>query len=56
MNPTNRSERVHIAQQEVPCRYELCRKAAKATRAFHTLDRRIQDTLNEALERLGGRG
>jgi hypothetical protein len=35
-----------------PNRYQLVQLAAKATRALHRPNTRVQDTMNDALERL----
>jgi hypothetical protein len=36
----------------LPNRYQLVQLAAKATRALHRPNTRVQDTMNDALERL----
>ena len=48
-----RSELVYPAVRKVPNRYLLCQVASKATRMFHRPNTRIQDTMNEILNRIG---
>lgn len=50
MKPNNRSEFVHKALRTIPCRFELCRIASRATRALHHKDRRPAETMNESLQ------
>jgi len=47
-----RSELVFAAKHTVGNRYTLCHAAAKGTRKFLTSRHRIQDTMNEVLQRL----
>ena len=49
MKPKNRSEYVFKALERVPCRFELCKQATKATRAIHYPGDRVVDTTNKAL-------
>jgi hypothetical protein len=46
-----RSELIYDALRTVQNRYLLCQVASKATRKFHRPNTRIQDTMNEVLER-----
>ena len=46
-----RSDRVFDALQTLRNRYMLCQLASKATRRFHKPNTRIQETMNEVLER-----
>jgi hypothetical protein len=46
-----RSELIYDALRTVENRYLLCQVASKATRKFHRPNTRIQDTMNEVLER-----
>jgi hypothetical protein len=46
-----RSELIYDALRTVQNRYLLCQVASKATRKFHKPNTRIQDTMNEVLER-----
>ena len=48
-----RSEKVFPAVKTVTNRYALCQLAAKATRKFHKPNTRIQDTMNEILDKVG---
>lgn len=50
MKPRNRSEHVHKALRHIPCRFELCRITARATRALHHKDRRLVESMNEILQ------
>jgi hypothetical protein len=45
-----RSELVHTALNREPNRYALCHLIAKATRALHWPNTRLQNTTNEALQ------
>jgi hypothetical protein len=47
-----RSELVHTALDREPNRYALCHLIAKATRALHRPNTRLQNTTNEALQLL----
>jgi len=47
---TMRSELVHTALNREPNCYALCHLIAKATRALHRPNTRLQDTMNEALQ------
>jgi hypothetical protein len=49
-----RSDRVFEALQTLQNRYMLCQLASKATRRFHKPNTRIQETMNEVLERIAG--
>jgi hypothetical protein len=49
-----RSDRVFNALQTLQNRYMLCQLASKATRRFHKPNTRIQETMNEVLERIAG--
>ena len=46
-----RSDRVFGALHSVRNRYMLCQLASKATRRFHRPNTRIQETMNEVLDR-----
>jgi hypothetical protein len=48
-----RSEKIFPAVKTVTNRYTLCQLAAKATRKFHKPNTRIQDTMNEILDKFG---
>lgn len=48
-----RSDRVFDALQTLRNRYMLCQLASKATRRFHRPNTRIQETMNEVLNRIG---
>jgi len=48
-----RSDRVFGALHSVRNRYMLCQLASKATRKFHRPNTRIQETMNEVLDRFG---
>ena len=47
-----RSDRVFGAVHSMRNRYMLCQLASKATRKFHRPSTRIQETMNEVLERI----
>jgi hypothetical protein len=47
-----RSELVHTALNREPNRYALCHLIAKATRALHRSNTRLQNTTNEVLQLL----
>jgi len=47
-----RSDRVFEALHTLRNRYMLCQLASKATRKFHKPNTRIQETMNEVLERI----
>ena len=47
-----RSNRVFEALQTMRNRYMLCQLASKATRKFHRPSTRIQDTMNQVLDRI----
>lgn len=47
-----RSDRVFDALHTLRNRYMLCQLASKATRRFHKPNTRIQETMNEVLERI----
>jgi hypothetical protein len=47
-----RSELVHTALNREPNRCALCHLIAKATRALHRPNTRVQNTMNEALQLL----
>ncbi|HTR65187.1 MAG TPA: hypothetical protein VMH85_05415 [Terriglobales bacterium] len=49
-----RSDRVFDALHTLRNRYMLCQLASKATRKFHKPNTRIQETMNEVLERIAG--
>ena len=49
---TMRSDRVFDALHTLRNRYMLCQLASKATRKFHKPNTRIQETMNEVLERI----
>ena len=48
-----RSDLVFDALHTLRNRYMLCQLASKATRKFHRPNTRIQETMNEVLERIG---
>ncbi len=48
-----RSDLIHDALRTVSNRYTLCQLASKATRKFHKPNTRIQETMNEVLEKFG---
>ena len=47
-----RSNLIYGALTPVENRYMLCQLASKATRKFHKPNTRIQETMNEVLERI----
>ncbi len=47
-----RSDKVFEALHTLPNRYMLCQLASKATRRFHRPNTRIQETMNEVLQRI----
>ena len=47
-----RSDRVFDALHTLRNRYMLCQLASKATRRFHRPNTRIQETMNEVMERI----
>ena len=47
-----RSDRVFDALQTLRNRYMLCQLASKATRKFHRPNTRIQETMNQVLDRI----
>ena len=49
-----RSDRVFDALHTLRNRYMLCPLASKATRRFHKPNTRIQETMNEVLDRIAG--
>jgi hypothetical protein len=49
-----RSDLIHDALDTVTNRYLLCQLVSKATRKFHKPNTRIQETMNDVLERVGG--
>ena len=49
-----RSDRVFDALHTLRNRYMLCQLASKATRRFHRPNTRIQETMNEVLDRIAG--
>ena len=49
-----RSSRVFVALQTMRNRYMLCQLASKATRKFHRPNTRIQETMNQVLDRIAG--
>ena len=48
-----RSDLIFPAVKTVRNRYTLCQIAAKATRKFHKPNTRIQETMNEILQKMG---
>ena len=48
-----RSDLVFDALHTLRNRYMLCQLASKATRRFHRPNTRIQETMNEVLNRIG---
>jgi GTP cyclohydrolase I len=48
-----RSDLVFEALHTLRNRYMLCQLASKATRKFHRPNTRIQETMNQVLERIG---
>jgi hypothetical protein len=51
-----RSDLIYEALDTVENRYLLCQLVSKATRKFHKPNTRIQDTMNDVLERVGDAG
>ena len=51
-----RSDLIYSAVATVPNRYLLCQLASKATRKFHRPNTRVQETMNEVLERFSELG
>jgi len=51
-----RSELIYGALRPVQNRYALCQLASQATRKFHRPNTRIQDTMNEVLNRFSDLG
>jgi hypothetical protein len=49
-----RSDLVFDALHNMKNRYKLCQLASKATRKFHKPNTRIQETMNEVLQRIAG--
>src|ERR1700757_4971038 len=49
-----RSDRVFEALHTLRNRYMLCQLASKATRKFHRPSTRIQETMNQVLDRIAG--
>ena len=49
-----RSDKVFEALHTLQNRYMLCQLASKATRRFHRPNTRIQETMNEVLDRIAG--
>ena len=49
-----RSDRVFDALETLRNRYVLCQLASKATRKFHRPNTRIQETMNNVLDRIAG--
>ena len=47
-----RSDKVFQSLHTLQNRYMLCQLASKATRRFHRPNTRIQETMNEVLERI----
>jgi hypothetical protein len=48
-----RSDLIFPAVKTVRNRYTLCQLASKATRRFHKPNTRIQDTMNDVLNKVG---
>ena len=48
-----RSKLIHEALRSVQNRYMLCQLASKATRKFHRPNTRIQETMNDVMDRFG---
>jgi hypothetical protein len=46
-----RSDKIFGALDRVQNRYKLCQLTAQATRKFHRPNTRVQETMNEVLER-----
>lgn len=51
-----RSNLIYDALDTVTNRYLLCQLVSKATRKFHKPNTRIQETMNDVLERVGDAG
>jgi hypothetical protein len=51
-----RSNRVFEALRTLQNRYMLCQLASKATRKFHRPNTRIQETMNQVLDRIASAG
>jgi hypothetical protein len=51
-----RSDLIYSAVATVPNRYLLCQLASKATRKFHRPNTRVQETMNEVLEKFSELG
>lgn len=51
-----RSNLIYEAVNAVPNRYLLCQVASKATRRFHRPNTRVQETMNEVLNRFAQQG
>jgi len=49
-----RSDLIFEALHTLQNRYMLCQLASKATRRFHRPNTRIQETMNDVLERIAG--
>lgn len=49
-----RSDMVFEALHTLRNRYMLCQLASKATRKFHRPNTRIQETMNEVLDKIAG--
>ena len=49
-----RSDLVFDALHTLRNRYMLCQLASKATRKFHKPNTRIQDTMNQVLDKIAG--
>ena len=49
-----RSEKISEALNALQNRFLLCRITSKAVRGFHRPTARIQDTMNEVLDRIAG--
>ncbi|HYG99355.1 MAG TPA: DNA-directed RNA polymerase subunit omega [Terriglobales bacterium] len=49
-----RSDLVFEALHTLQNRYMLCQLASKATRRFHKPNTRIQETMNDVLDRIAG--
>ena len=51
-----RSDKIFGALDRVQNRYKLCQLTAQATRKFHRPNTRVQETMNEVLERFSNTG
>lgn len=51
-----RSDLIYDALRTVQNRYLLCQATSKATRKFHRPNTRVQETMNEVLERFAHSG